>query len=150
MDITTEVLTGVNTDWRNNPIYIRPGGSYVIHIADDTPYHVPGEGLFVDLHAAIQAYVEENPEAVQPEPEPEPVEWPEPVEQGSGLSDLVKLAILEIHERLTELETINEITPPVKEKDVISDLYFDAINRGLKTIDEVPEARRASVELARR
>jgi len=144
MSITTDVLTGTNTDWAQHQIYARPDGSFVINIDGNTPFHVPNEGEFTDLYAAVQAHIAKNPDAVMPEPAPEEPAVSE--EPRLNSTDLLRLAILEIHERLAELEAVNDVAPPVKDKDVISDIYLDVVGKGLKTIDEIPAERRAVIE----
>jgi len=59
-------------DWQEHIIFTRPDGSYVI-TKNGLPYHVPGDKEeFIGLHAQITAFAAEHPEAVQPEPRPQP------------------------------------------------------------------------------
>ncbi len=56
-------------------IYTREDGSYVIN---NGLYHVPNEGQYAELWAAVDAEAKAHPEKVQPEPQPEPYTPPEP------------------------------------------------------------------------
>ena len=60
----------IHDGWKNFPIYGREDGSYVV-MHNGLPYHVPNEGEWEELHAAVTAYVEENNIVLQEEPKPE-------------------------------------------------------------------------------
>jgi hypothetical protein len=58
-------------EWQSHPITRRPDGSYVV-IHGGNPYHVPNEGEWADLWAAVHAYAMTHPDAVTDEPVPPP------------------------------------------------------------------------------
>lgn len=72
-------------------IYTREDGSYVIN---NGLYHVPNEGQYAELWAAVKAEAEAHPEKVQPEPQPEPYTPPEPT-PAEKANDIINAAVRE-------------------------------------------------------
>ena len=64
-------------EWHEREIYQRADGSYIIHMPH--PYHVPNEGEWAELWAAVTAYLDEN--GITPEPEPLPPPPPPPTQE---------------------------------------------------------------------
>jgi hypothetical protein len=58
-------------EWQSHPITRRPDGSYVV-VRGGNPYHVPNEGEWADMWAAVHAYAQTHPDAVEDEPVPPP------------------------------------------------------------------------------
>lgn len=72
-------------------IYTREDGSYVIN---NGLYHVPNEGQYAELWAAVDAEAKAHPEKVQPEPQPEPYTPPEPT-PAEKANDIINAAVRE-------------------------------------------------------
>jgi hypothetical protein len=58
-------------EWQRHPITRRPDGSYVV-VRGGNPYHVPDQDEWADMWAAIHAYAQAHPDAVEDEPVPPP------------------------------------------------------------------------------